>query len=333
LSDFFDGTGRLRDPVIFGSPGQVADPTHPANVVPSGSYVGVPGPVAPGGFQPVTHVLTQPPGAPIRNQRGFAPIGVQQNHNNLINTLANFSSTFATTAAGSPALTVGIQFLDDIQVDLLIEATQADRRAVVLTAPRLTFFNGQRAWVAVTTQQAFVASLTPITGDSAGAFAPNVGVVADGFVLDVEGVISADRRYVTMTVIFDFAELLGFTTATFTGATGGGGFGGAGATFAGSISLPTLRASQVRTTVSVPDKGTVLLGGQRHVEEIEVEVGVPVLSKIPFINRFFTNRATEKNEQTLLILIRPEIIIQQENEDLLFPGLTDSLSGGAGYLR
>ena len=91
--------------------------------------------------------------------------------------------------------------------------------------------------------------------------------------------------------------------------------------------------SLVQTTVSVPDKGTVLLGGQRLVKEVEVETGVPVLSKIPFINRFFTNRLTSKTEETLLILIRPEIIIQQENEDLLFPGLGDSLGGAAAYLR
>jgi general secretion pathway protein D len=273
-------------------------------------------------------------GAPIRTTSGFAPIGVTQNHAGMINTLANFISPFALAAAGTPAMAVGIQFLDDIQVDLLIEATQADRRAVVLTAPRLTFFNGQRSWVAVTTQTAYVSSLTPITGDASGAFQPEIDVVNDGFVLDVEGVISADRRYVTMTVLFDFTELLGFETAEISGAVGGSGIAGGGAgEFQGSISLPTLRVSQVRTTVSVPDKGTVLLGGQRHVQEIEVETGVPVLSKIPFINRFFTNRATEKNEQTLLILIRPEVIIQQENEDLLFPGLSDSLGSAGTYMR
>jgi general secretion pathway protein D len=68
----------------------------------------------------------------------------------------------------------------------------------------------------------------------------------------------------------------------------------------------------------VPDKGTALLGGQRSVREFETEVGVPVLSKIPYINRFFTNRTTSREEKTLLILLRPEIIIQQENEEMLF---------------
>lgn len=157
--------------------------------------------------------------------------------------------------------------------------------------------------------------------------------------LDVEGVVSADRRYVTMTVIASLAANANFResdSSEFGGAAGGGttggGTGGTAGQFTGRVELPQITVSLVQTTVSVPDRGTILLGGQRAVTEIEVESGVPILSKIPFINRFFTNRVTNKEEKTLLILIRPEVIIQQENEDLLFPGLSDTLGGGA-YMR
>ena len=61
------------------------------------------------------------------------------------------------------------------------------------------------------------------------------------------------------------------------------------------------------------------------------EAGVPILSKIPYVNRFFTNRITSTEEKTLLILLRPEIIIQTENEDILFPGLSDDMNLGASY--
>ncbi len=339
LSDFFNPDGSLKDPVVFGNFAQV-DPNlgggPPFNTVPTGNITGVPTGTPP---TTITNVIG-PVGSPIRNQSGFSPIGINQHHFDLIQTLADFDpASFAGVALANPAISMGLQFLDDIQVNLLIEATQADRRSVTLTAPRLTFFNGQRSWVAVTTQQAYVSNLTAITGDASGAFQPNIATLQDGFVLDVEGVISADRRYVTLTVIFDFAEFLGFrqsSAADFSGAAGGGGGvggGGNAAQFTGAVELPILRVSQIRTTASVPDKGTVLLGGQRSVTEIELETGVPVLSKIPFINRFFTNRVTSKTEQTLLILIRPEIIIQQENEDLLFPGLSDNLGGAASYLR
>ena len=349
LSDVFNVDGTLKDPLVYDVPNLNADGTVPPVSVatgmafrdrnlaaPWGSMFGIPNATATG-----IQYLIGPTGSPIRTTQGFAPIGVSQGSLSLLDAAGvGLTTSFGTAVLeAGPALVTGVQFLDDIQVDLLIEATQADRRSVILTAPRITFFNGQRAWVAITTQSHFVSGLQAITGDASGAFQPIINRLSEGFKLDVEAVISSDRRYVTITVLFDQAEVIRLEeTASFTGAAGGGGGGAGGggqaAVFQGTIQLPVLEGSYIRTTVSVPDKGTVLLGGQRSVQEFEVETGVPILSKIPFINRFFTNRMTSKEEQTLLILIRPEIIIQQENEGILFPGLSDTIgAGAASYLR
>ena len=319
--------GQLGD--FFGSDGQLLDP-----FIPAPPTIGVPVDTDGDGIPDSITFAVIGPTAPIRNTKGFAPIGLVQDSLGLLGLIGDITEFGTRVAAGNPALTLGIQFLDDVQVDLLIEATQADRRSVVLTAPRLTFFNGQRAWVAVTTQLPFVSALIPVTGDAVGAFQPIISVANEGTILDIEAVISADRRYVTMTVIVRLAEIIGEEVFETQGAVGGTGLGGGqAAIFIAAQAIPVIEVSLINTTVSVPDKGTVLLGGQRLVDEIEVETGVPVLSKIPFVNRFFTNRVTSKSEETLLILIRPEIIIPQENEDLLFPGLSDTLGGGGAYFR
>ncbi len=323
LSDFFTGGGRLKDPLIFDS---FSNTNAFANQIAFGQQFGIPTGAPP---TDITYI-TGPVGPPIRPTEGWSPINFQQDSLNLVDLLGGFGAdSFAgTILATNPALSVGIQFLDDVQVDLLIQATQADRRNVILTAPRLTLFNGQRAWVLVGTQQAIVSALIPIVGDASGAFQPVLTSLTDGVVMDVEAVISADRRYVTLTIITGVREIVAIETLEFTGAAGGGGLVGGGANeFSGSISLPEVEVSLVNTSASVPDRGTLLIGGQRLIEEVEVEAGVPVFSKIPWINRFFTNRVTSKDESTLLILIRPEIIIQQENENLLFPGLSDDLGG------
>ena len=75
----------------------------------------------------------------------------------------------------------------------------------------------------------------------------------------------------------------------------------------------------------------MLLGGQRIANEVEVESGVPVLNKIPILSRFFTNTITSKEEATLLILLKPTIVIQSEKEEENFPGLLDSLKNPFGY--
>lgn len=254
-------------------------------------------------------------------------IGARQNSFGIAQSLAGASSFASTILGMNPALGVTGRFLDDVQVDFLVEATQADQRSVILTAPRLTFTNGQRSFITVATQQTFVSDLTPVTSDSSVAFDPTINVVSDGVLLDIEGVVSSDRRYVTMTVRTAIASYEFGDDITVEGAAGGGGLTGGSATAEGHIQVPIVKTTQINTTVTVPDQGTVLLGGQRLINELEVESGVPVLSKIPILSRFFSNRIDVKEEQTLLVLIKPTIIIQNEEEEKNFPGLLDQLGG------
>ncbi|MFM1823687.1 MAG: hypothetical protein RI967_1953, partial [Planctomycetota bacterium] len=334
LSDFFFQTegaarGQLKDPLVWGSQAQTEGEDAVANTVPTGNSFGIPDPDT----GDITYVYG-PVGSPIRRQSGWTPVGFTNDSSSIVNSLGSGAIGGIggqILASGAAAATTGFSYLDDIQVDLLIRATQADQRNVVLTAPRLTLMNGQRSFITIAKQISFVAGLQPQVGDAAGAFAPQIGVVQDGFVLDVEGVISADRRYVTMTVQFDTSTVLGFESVDVGGAVGGTGVGGGrGSEFGGSIQLPEIQVQSIRTTVSVPDKGTILMGGQRRFEEVEIESGVPVLSKIPIVNRFFTNRIDSEQELTVVMLMRPEIVIQSENEELLFPGLVDQLGNIGG---
>ena len=329
LSDFFfqnagPTNGNLKDPVIFGT---LDGTPEISNTPASGSAFGVPTADGTG-----IEYVYGPVGAPVRRQEGWAPVGFTQNSLALDERLAGAAvGAVGQAALLTPAGFTQLSYMDDIQVDLLIKATQADQRNVMLSAPRLSQFNGQRSWITIAKQVSFISGLTPVTGDSSGAFQPEVGVVQVGFVLDLEGVISADRRYVTMNVNFSVSDDLKFRDIPVQGAAGGGDIGGGRAsTFTGVIQLPEINVTSVATTASVPDKGTMLLGGQRRFKEFEIESGIPVLSKIPIVNRFFTNRIDSEEELSTVILIRPEIVIQQENEDELFPGLSEQIGSMGG---
>jgi type II secretory pathway component GspD/PulD (secretin)/tetratricopeptide (TPR) repeat protein len=263
--------------------------------------------------------------------QNWSPIATGQNSLGLLRNLVPSNNLFTTSLVSSaPALGIAGQYLDDIQVDFLIRATQADRRTVTLNAPRLTFTNGQIANVVVGTQRAFISDLQPITSEGAVGFDPEADSIADGVTLLIEGVASADRRYVTMNVeagVSALQELANFPVT----ATAGSRIVTSDQqtnTISSSLQLPLVSVSRVNTTVTVPDQGTILLGGQRLTTEIEVETGVPVLSKIPIINRFFTNRLESRQDSTLLILIKPTVLVQSEQEERFFPGLNDALRGG-----
>lgn len=262
---------------------------------------------------------------PVARPSPLSVIGAPQNSLGLSESLA--ASEFASNILNAaPALGVSGQFLDDLQVDFLIKATQADRRTVTLTAPRLTFTNGQTSNIYVATQQSFVSDLTPVVADSAVGFDPQPGVVTEGVVMLVDGTVTADRRYVVLNVDTTVGTIDSIDQQELSAVAGGQLVNSA--EVGSFIEQPQITVTRVQTTVTVPDQGTILLGGQRLVTEQEVETGVPVLSKIPIINRFFTNRVESREEQSLLILLKPTILIQSENEDRAFPGLNQTVGFG-----
>lgn len=244
----------------------------------------------------------------------MTPIGVQNGSLGLANP-ANLNTgipgSIAQSSSFAPAFSIAGSFLDNLQIDFLIRATQANKRSSVVQAPRLMMFNGQRAFVAVTRIRSYVSTVTAQVAEGAVAFQPQTPQINSGSVLDVEGTISADRKYVTLTIRTGLAQEPKFDRFEVQRASGSspGLF----------ILLPDQEQRVVNTTVSVPDGGTVLLGGLKQVGEAEIEAGVPILSKIPVLKRAFTNTSMVRDTQTLLILIKAKILIQQEAEEEAFP--------------
>jgi type II secretory pathway component GspD/PulD (secretin) len=193
LSDFFvPGTGQFQNPIIYTTLGPDGLPVPPGTNVATGGMFGT--------FDPATGTIVYTygdPGAPIGHTDGISPLGIVQGSNQLIDTIGNFNA-FGTLVSGSnPALGFGLQFLDDVQVDLMIEATQADKRNTVLTAPRLTMHNNQRAWISITTSVQYVSGLNLGSNSSAVGFTPEISSTGSGVRFQVHGVISADRRMLT----------------------------------------------------------------------------------------------------------------------------------------
>ena len=80
---------------------------------------------------------------------------------------------------------------------------------------------------------------------------------------------------------------------------------------------PVVERILVQTTVSVPDGGTVLLGGIKRLREGRNEAGVPILGQIPYISRLFKNTGVGRETESLMLMVTPRIIIQEEEEELL----------------
>jgi general secretion pathway protein D len=288
---------------------------------------------------------------------------------------------------------MGLAVLSDIEAFFFIQAAQGDQRSNLLFAPKVTLFNGQFATVGSFVARPFVVSVTPTVGFFAAGFQPQIQTVFDGVQMTVQAVISADRRFVRLTVLPSFQNLTDVFTFSFQGGAGGGqqqglgggqqfggggglggggGFGGGGGGFGGgqqgfgigggigsqqmlmgslfnqgfggggfgggggggqqfggggqnnqvaaqtvTVQQPVTENVNVSTTVSVPDGGTVLLGGVKRLREGRSMAGVPILNKIPYVSRLFKNTGVGRETESLMLMVTPRIIINEEEEELL----------------
>jgi len=230
---------------------------------------------------------------------------------------------------------LGFAILSDIEAFFFINAAQGDRRSNVMQAPKVTLFNGQQAYVSDTSQSPFVISVIPVVGDFAAAQQPVIVVLNEGTFLTVQAVVSDDRRFVRLTVVPYFSRIGEVNTFTFEGSetttenTSQEGIqdepndntrrsNASTVTRSGTtVQLPTFSFVTVTTTVSVPDGGTVLLGGIKRLSEGRNEFGVPMLNKLPYINRLFKNVGIGRETQSLMMMVTPRIIIQEEEEEKL----------------
>jgi general secretion pathway protein D len=237
--------------------------------------------------------------------------------------------------AANTATTMGIAILSDLEAYFFVRAVQGDKRTNILQSPKVTLFNGQAASVSDQIQQPFVTSVTPVVGDFAAAQAPVIVVLAEGTSLSVQAVVSPDRRYVRLTLVPFFSEIRDVNEFTFEGSststedrtdsneeTAAGGTANSSSnnsrnfTQGTTIQLPTFAFTTVTTTVSVPDGGTVLLGGVKRLDEQRDEIGTPFLSKLPYVSRLFKNVAIGRQTESLMLMVTPRIIIQQEEEEI-----------------
>ncbi len=289
-------------------------------------------------------------GNAIANTRNYFSIPFRQN---------SFGAAAVPQLPGLPdpttsAANFGFAILSDIEAYFLIQAAQGNTRSNVMQSPKVTLFNGQNAFVSDTRQRPFVTAVVPVVGDFAAAQQPVITVLNEGTAVNVQAVVSNDRRFVRLTLVPFFSQIGKVEQFQFegqrstrskssdakSGASGvvpvigqlaGTGTNGlfdltTGAQSNGELEVlsngttiqqPEFLFTTVTTTVSVPDGGTVLLGGIKRLREGRNEYGVPILSKIPYINRLFKNVGFGRTTDSLMLMVTPRIIIQEEEEEKL----------------
>jgi general secretion pathway protein D len=197
-------------------------------------------------------------------------------------------------------------FLDDKQAGQLMAAVQKSATTTVLASPRVLTFDGQRATVSVVNQRPYVGDLKAIKKDGQTALEPVIKYVDEGLVFDVQGTVSNDRKFVTLTLRPKLTALVKMETLPFTKIPDEM----KDIRPQPSVQRPIVDVREFATTISVPDNHTLIIKGHALNRAAGKEGRVPVLSDIPLLKAMFENRGSVGGEQTLLILVKPKIVMK-----------------------
>jgi MSHA biogenesis protein MshL len=225
----------------------------------------------------------------------FTPIGVDPN-TGLVG-----PSQLATSAIGGAA--IGILNIGDFSA--VIEALQGQGDVKVLSSPRVSTVNNQKAIIKVGSDEFFVTKVQSNATASGGGAATTSRTVEftpffSGIALDVTPQIDEDgivtlHVHPTVSEVRDDVKQLEF---------------GAGETETFPLALSSVRESD--SIVRARSGQIVVIGGLMQEENREDRFGVPLLSKLPIIGYLFRQQRTSSRKSELVILLKPIVVESDE---------------------
>jgi len=225
-----------------------------------------------------------------------------------------------TSMNNAGGLSLQYAFLDDTEVEAVLRAVSKQERSEQIEAPRLLIYNNTRASMHVLNEVSYIKDFEVEIAQAAGVANPVIGTIYDGVSLDVRPVVDSDLKFITMelrpTVMTLNRPIPNFTTTL-----------GVGQPI--SIQLPEVALQRVRTTVTLPDGATMMLGGMRLVERQNLVSGVPILKDLPGLSFLFSRKGSSLQNRKILILINARIVIMGELEPETMPSADSTVAAAA----
>jgi type II secretory pathway component GspD/PulD (secretin)/tetratricopeptide (TPR) repeat protein len=253
-----------------------------------------------------------PTGIGTGNDPGFFDGSDDGDLKGRIENLFDFTLGESGTLNNAGGLSMQALFLNDANVEAVLHAVTKYETSNVVNAPSLTLRSGQRGNVKALTNRTYVRDFEPEIAQAAVIAQPELDNVREGVMLDVRAVASADRRFVTLelrpTVIDLVPDASGNPLPQATVSLGTQNSSNV------TIELPELRVQRLRTTATIPDGATLMLGGLKTAVEEDMNSGVPFVSDIPIVGSLFSRNGEYTSKRKLIILLKATILAPAEQE-------------------
>jgi general secretion pathway protein D len=167
----------------------------------------------------------------------------------------------------------------------IVRAIQSDSRSNIISRPTITMFDNQESRIEVGQDVPFVTGQYSTNTGNATAF-NTVQRQQVGTILAVTPQINSGNT-VVLKVEVEVSSIA--------------------PTSEGAVDIVTNKRT-VKTTVLIPDGGTLVIGGLIQDKATNTEQRVPFLSRIPIIGELFRARDTSKGKTNLMVFLQPHIL-------------------------
>jgi general secretion pathway protein D len=193
------------------------------------------------------------------------------------------------TASVSPptGTTVGIGRLEATGVNFaaIVRALQGDSRTNIISKPTITMRDNEESKIEVAQEVPFITGQYTGTTGTSSAF-QTIQRQQVGTILTVTPQINQGDA-VVLKVEVESSSLA--------------------ASSAGAVDLITNKRT-IKTTVLIPDGGTLVIGGLIQDKTTNAEQRVPFLGRIPLLGELFRTRDTSKGKTNLMVFLQPHIL-------------------------
>ena len=177
-------------------------------------------------------------------------------------------------------------------LSIYLRALQSKTDFTVLARPSIFASNNQQGIIRSGERIAIPTSNNNFSGGGSSTNIEYQDVVLE---LEVTPLVNADNE-ITMQIFLKNDEQNGVQVLE-----GAGGDGG-------NLTVPRISTREVITTATVPDGGTIVLGGLVVGKTNQTKSGIPILCDIPYLGKLFSTTESSDDRSELLVLMQPQVV-------------------------
>lgn len=186
--------------------------------------------------------------------------------------------------------------------NFLFHALQTEGRLDVLSRPSILVQDNQDANITVGER---VPTVQDITVSSAGVVTPSVSYEEVGVILDVKPIVNPDG-YVSMEIEPEISSI-----------------GTSSVSVASGVTLPIFNERKAKTSVTVKDGESIIIGGLITSTGNNADTKVPLAGDIPILGNLFRTTRKNNTKTELLIVLTPHVVRTPEDARTMSVNMRD----------